>query len=1492
MSSPPPHPRVAPLPPADKPSIADVMALSPLQQGLYSLAGLTDSEAGADPYFIAMAADVDGDLDAGLLKSCAEAMLQRHPNVRVSFFQGNLSRPVAIVPATFELPWQHVVADADEAAALEAEARSRPFDLGRGPSIRFLLVQMPQRTWRLVVVAHHIVIDGWSLPVFVSELIGLYRAGGELTAIPPAPRPYRDYIGWLAARDAETSKQRWRTHLAGLDGPTLLTPALGGETVAGLPARTEVELDEKATSELIEAARSRGVTLSTLFQMAWATILSAFTDRSDVVFGVTVSGRPDELSGVEAMVGLFINTVPLRIRLDPMQRVGPQCLALQREAAELRDHGYLSHTDLRAAGGIGELYDTLLVYENFPPGGLVGSGEFDLGSAVIRPAALESLSHFPVTIAAHPTHGRLTVLVETLDGALGLLNPETLGQRVLAVVQRLLALWGRPMRELTVTLDGEVVTSAIVETDGTAGGFHNAVAAVAAERPDEIALSWDPATASGFGDRSTLSYREFDTAADRLAAGLQRRGVRTETPVPILLRRGPDYVVAMLAVLKAGGLIVPLDPGMPAERIREIIGQTGAELIIDDALLAEVTDAPDPGYRPAQVRPGQGAYIIFTSGTTGKPKGVIGTHSALLAYGADHVRNVLGPAQASLNRTLRIAHAWSFTFDAAWQPLVALLGGHRVHIIGDDVQRDAEALVATIGRFGLDMIDTTPSMFNQLRAAGLLAGVPLAVLALGGENIDTAAWQGIRAECERTGMRAHNCYGPTETTVEAVVAAIAENDQPCIGLPTDPMTAHVLDSWLRPLPAGVAGELYLTGGQLTRGYLGRAGETSGRFVADPVHPGARMYRTGDVVRRLAGGALQFLGRSDDQVKIRGFRVEPAEVAAALHRHPDVRHAHVAVRRHRSGPRLTAYVVTGVAGASEATGSVSVSELRRMLTSTLPRYLVPHHIIDVEAIPLTPHGKVDDAALAALDADRGAGRADEFAAPATDTERVLAEVLGELLEITAVDVDTDFLDLGLDSIVALSVVQAVRRRGVSLRARLMLECSSIRELAAAIDSDVGAELIEVDDTGPIPLLPAGHWLLAHGNPRRLASTEAIRLPGGVTRAQLDTLLRSVIDGHAALHSRLDRAAMTLVDHPVADILTEAAVSGDLTAAVAQHTDAAVQRLDPDRGAMFDAVWLHHDSGAEVLILTAHVLAMDPASWHIVLGELETGWHAVTAGRTPAAVREHTSLRQWSRLLGERALKLDTCDFWERQLAGADPEIGTRRVRPDTDRAADAVVSMTFVGRAVTAQVLAAPVPVPDVLAAATARALTAWRRRRGQDTPAPLLALETYGRADGVVAAELADDSRQIDTGDTVGLLSAIYPVRLHSDELRGVADELAAIPGDGIDYALLRYLRADTAERLGAHSDPQILLNYLGRMRQAPAGSALTLDRELLTQVSRIPEPDLAVRHEITLNVAMVDKDGSPVLGTQWRTLPDILSADDVATLQALWQDALREVIS
>src|ERR1700754_1269522 len=422
------------------PDIEDVMALSPLQEGLYSLTALaefTEGEPADDPYVIGMAADIYGALDVGLLRDCAAKMLIRHPNLRASFFSRGIARPVQIVPSRVELPWREITAAEQDIEALEAEERRRPFDLERLPAIRFLLIELPGAHWRLVITAHHIVIDGWSLPVFVNEMMILYGAGGDLAALPVAPRPYRDYIGWLASRDPEASQQVGRDPLPGRPGPTLLSASLGSADAAdgqqaGLPRTTELRLPPEVAERLVDGTRSRGITVNTLMQMAWALVLSRLTDTHDVVFGVTVSGRPPELAGVETMIGLFINTVPLRVQLDPAAGVGEQCRAVQRKAALLREHGYLGHAQLRALGGVGEMFDTLLVYENFPMDGLVAGGELTAGAASFRPSALESLSHFPIAIAAHMEGRELVVLIEVLDGALGASTAERLGRRVLA----------------------------------------------------------------------------------------------------------------------------------------------------------------------------------------------------------------------------------------------------------------------------------------------------------------------------------------------------------------------------------------------------------------------------------------------------------------------------------------------------------------------------------------------------------------------------------------------------------------------------------------------------------------------------------------------------------------------------------------------------------------------------------------------------------------------------------------------------------------------------------------------------------------------------------------------------------------------------------------------------------------------------------------------------------------------------------------------------
>lgn len=1480
-------------PSVEPPVIEDVLALSPLQRGLFSMAALSDGRDD-DPYTIAMAADVTGDLDPHLLRECAAELLDRHANLRASFVKGNLSRAVQVIPKRADLPWRHIaVSDDAELESVEGVERATPFTLDRGPVIRFLLIEAPQRK-RFVVTAHHILIDGWSLPLFMGELLTLYRAGGDVTALPEPPRAYRDYIGWLAGRDEEASRALWRRHLAGIDGPTLMTPALTSSAPApGRPRMTEVRLDAEATRHLAEAARSRGATMNTLIQMAWATILSVITDRSDVSFGVTVSGRPGELAGVERMVGLFINTVPLRVRLDPASATGEQCLALQREAAALRDHGYLSHSELRALGGIGELFDTLLVYENFPPGGLVGQTRFAANGATFVPSALESLSHFPVTIAAHLAGAELTVFVEVLDGALGAVRPDELGRRVLRTAQRLVDCWDAPLRSVGILLPGEHPSSSGAVEPVRVNGIHQRFAEIAGDRLGSVALTWH---ADGGG---ALTYRELDEAADRMAVALAEAGVGPETPAAVLLSRGPDYVVAMLGVLKAGGVIVPLDPTMPADRISDILEQSGVSVVVDDAFVAAVPVAePAPGYRPAEVTADRAAYIVFTSGTTGRPKGVVGTHGAVVAYAEDHAENVLRPAAARIGRPLCVGHAWSFTFDAAWQPMAALLDGHSVHLVDAESQRDAEALVHSIGRFGIDMLDTTPSMFAQLHDVGLLSTAPLAVLALGGEAVSPATWHLIGDECARTGMAAFNCYGPTETTVEAVVARIDGYQRPSIGAPTRTMRAYVLDAWLRPVPDGVAGELYLSGRQLTRGYLGRAAETAGRFVADPFTPGQRMYRTGDVVRRGIDGGLQFLGRMDHQVKIRGFRVEPGEIAAVLSGHPAVTDAHVVVDRRGAQTRLTAYVA--------ATNPATVAELRELMAKRLPRYMVPQRVVVLAELPLTAHGKIDEAALAALAVEDAPS-----AAPQTPTETVLVDLLSEVLGDDGIDVEADFLELGLDSIVALTLVQAARRRGIEMRARLMLECNNIRELATAVDS--GAQehapaAVADDRFGEVMPAPIMSWMYECGNFRRFTQNVLVSLPADITVARLEQILQALLDRHDMLRAILDDDGRLVTRRPgtvrVTDVLR--AVDAPADTALEAEVGAALDRIDPRSGALVQAVWFRQ--GPAVLALCVHHLATDVVSWYVILGALAQLDATLAAGHAPDPAAEYTTYREWTRRLHERSRTESVerrREYWVEQLAGPDPVLGRRLPDPRRDTWATLRSTDTLTDAATTRAILdrldGAGLEMRDFLLTALTLTLASWRIERGQPAHhGALVALEGHGREDVLVGDG-------VDTSATVGWFTSVYPVRLGAGEaaidvdtaahntaaartlLRAVVQQLADVPDRGLDYGLLRYTRCD--EALAAMTDPQVEFNYIGRYDlsagQTPQAWSLLTDEALNAQMPAAAEPDLPLRYTFDVISVVSGAADGPQLRTSWRWSTALSTQAEVDRLTALWQQAV-----
>ncbi|MGL6236524.1 MAG: amino acid adenylation domain-containing protein [Segniliparus sp.] len=1277
--------------------IDDVLALSPMQAGLFALAKL--AEGGVDLYTMQLVVDVEGPLDADRLRRSAQALLDRHPNLRASFWDRDLPKPVQIVPDRATLPWRERAASPEELDEIALAERREPFDLERGPALRLVLLALPGGRRRLIVTAHHILMDGWAMAVFFQELVALYQ-GQEL----PEPRPYRDYIGWLADQDHEAALRVWREHLAGA-APLML--AAGGERAGAVPEKTTLALDEAETERIAAWARSNGLTMSTVVQYAWAVLLGRLADRADVVFGSVVSGRPEAVAGVESMVGLFINTVPSRIRVDPARSALEQCAQLQRESAALRDVGHLSLSEVQRACGQGALFDTLFVYENAPLGDATAVVELADG-ARLRPVEMESLAHYPLAIVPLVHQGRLVVTAEAAPGALPV-DARQLVERLLSVVRQLPARADNSPDDLDVLLPGErqriLVASAVPGLPPERAGVAQLLWAQADKTPDAVALSW-----SG----GSLTYRELAQRAARIAGWLAMRGVGQESVVALRLPRSPEFVVAIFGVLAAGAAYVPVDPALPKARIESILRQAAPSLVLDEGVLG----FEGPAMEPVRVHPDQAAYVIFTSGSTGEPKGVVGTHRALVGYVRDHGERMLRPAQERLGRPLKIAHAWSLSFDASWQPLAGLLGGHAVHLFGEEEMRDAQRLAAGIAERGLDMIDTSPSMLSQLDLP------QLAVLALGGEALSPAQWERLAA---LPATAAHNCYGPTETTVEALVAAVAEHAEPVIGRPTRGMAAYVLDSGLRLVPDGVVGELYLSGEQLTRGYAANPGRTAERYVADPFLPGARMYRTGDLARRLSSGAVQCLGRADEQVKIRGHRIEIGEVEAALLALPQVRAAAVTAVARPNGHGVHASVAGGhgvhasVAGGLVLAACVVLRDgavpdgarLRAALAERLPGYMIPARIVVRDRLPLTANGKLDAAVLASLLAEWA--EAAEGEAPSTQAERLLAGLLAEQLGVRSVSADQDFFDLGVDSITAIALVGKARREGVRVTPRMIMRAGTVRALAAEAESAAVAHAC-ADPVEPAPLLPVGRWLVEFGGFRRFGQWQTVRLPAGITKEQLLVLLQLLVDSHPMLRSRLAEA--TLSPAPVGAVRADDVlrVGDDAT----REVRAALERLDPEAGSMLQAVWLPED---ERLVLVVHSLVVDPVSWQIILGELAQWWTELERGESPAPVVELTSYAQWSK-------EVSRSHTDEARPEPQEAPLGSRRLRPGQDTMAGARF-------AVRSSRTTAP---HDRLLAALRSALAQWR--------APVaVAVESHGRPD-----------EPWDASSTVGLFASISPL--------------------------------------------------------------------------------------------------------------------------------------
>nr|MDP9120616.1 amino acid adenylation domain-containing protein [Acidobacteriota bacterium] len=893
------------------PTLENVYLLSPMQQGLL-FHSLEAPEGGL--YVDQLVLELGGPLAVAPLAGALEHVVARHAALRTSFHWQELDKPLQVVHAGVSVPleredWRGVPTELRQ-ARLESFLgvdRRRGFELSTPPLLRLTLIELGPEAALLVWTYHHILLDAWSGTILMDDFLAAYQALLAGLAPPSSPvRPYSDYISWLRRRDGAAAEAFWRERLAGLSAPRPLPfaaphrapPAAAGE--APQHGERELALSAELTAALGAFARAHQLTVNTLVQGAWAMLLGRSGAGKDVVFGATVSGRPEDVPGVESMVGLFINTLPVRVRRPAGNELVPWLRTLQREQVEARAHEYTPLAEIQRWSGIpaGQpLFESVLVFENVPQG-RSRQPEQARTDSFLGDTRYVSRTNYPLILMAVPGERlrmRITYLRQRFD--------EVEIVRLLDHLAVLLAGFTvRPTPRLgTLPLLTEPERHGlVVEWNDTAADLpreatvQSLFEAVAARQPDAVAVE---------EDGRSETYGELNARANRLAHHLRRLGVGPEVPVGLCLERSADLVMAMAATLKAGGAYVPLDPGYPEERLEFIARDCGLEVVVA-APGAAVSVLPAryragavllPGSRhepapPAEERnpipragPENLAYVLYTSGSTGRPKGVAVPHHAVvrLALATGYIR--LTPADV-------VAQTASPAFDAAtfevWSGLIA---GARLAMVPRTAALEPRELLSRLKRSGVTTLWLTTAVFNQVVREEPAGFAALTHLLFGGEAADPHAV----AEVVRSGPPAHllQLYGPTEgttfSTFYRVLAARAEGLPVPIGLPLDNTRVHVLDPDLRPVPVGVVGELYVAGDGLARAYLRRPETTAERFLPDPfaLLPGERSYRTGDLVRRLPDGALEFVGRNDFQVKIRGFRVEPEEIEAALLAHP-------------------------------------------------------------------------------------------------------------------------------------------------------------------------------------------------------------------------------------------------------------------------------------------------------------------------------------------------------------------------------------------------------------------------------------------------------------------------------------------------------------------------------------------------------------------------------------------------------------------------------
>ncbi|AWM17149.1 non-ribosomal peptide synthetase [Bacillus inaquosorum] len=1011
-----------------QPEIQDIYPLSFMQEGML-FHSLYDEQSRA--YFEQASFTIHGQLDLERFQKSMDAVFERYEIFRTAFIYKNVAKPRQVV-----LKHRHCHVHFEDIShlnerdkehcteAFKEQDKSRGFDLQTDVLMRISILKWAPDRYVCIWSHHHILMDGWCLGIVIKDFLYIYQelGKGRLPDLPPV-QPYGTYIKWLMQQDREEAAEYWKKRLQHFEKATPL-PKRTDQMPDGTLEQITFSIPEKETSELQKIAAASGATLNTVFQALWGIMLQKFNRCGDAVFGSVISGRPSELKDVENMVGLFINTIPIRVQSDSLS-FSDLVSRMQKDMTEAEAYSYFPLYDIQAQSALKqELIDHIIVFENTPTQqeieGLNQAGSFDFS---VKDFEMEEVTNYSCSVKVIP--GRtLYVRIHFHTGAYQPSMMSEIKDYLQHMVSDVISDPSLPVSKMTL-LDENKTRKIVSQNNGavsvspeapTLHGLFERQAAVTPERP-----------AIRFSGGS-LTYAELDMYARRLATRLAARGVTKESIVGVLSERSPEMLIAVLAVLKAGGAYLPLDPAYPKERLSYMLKDSGAALLlaqpgcsapsfsgemleVDMASLAS-EEAESHVFAPADS--GSLAYVIYTSGSTGQPKGVAVEHRQAVSFLTGMQR------QFPLQEDDIVMVKTSFSFDASvWQLFWWSLSGASAYLLPPGWEKDPALIVKAIHQEKVTTAHFIPAMLNsfldQAEMKALGDGTSLKRVFAGGEPL--APHVAARFASLLPQVSLIHGYGPTEATVDAAFYVLdPERDRDRlripIGKPVPGARLYVLDPHLAVQPCGVAGELYIAGSGVARGYLNRPALTEERFLEDPFYPGERMYKTGDLARWLPDGHVEFLGRLDDQVKIRGYRIELGEIEAALRSIEGVREAAVTVRTDSGEPELCAY-----------TEGLRRNEVRTQLERLLPSYMIPAHIIEMEQWPVTPSGKLD---RNALPAPGGAADEEAYTAPRNVTEMKLAQLWEDVLKNGPVGIHDNFFDRGGHSLKATALVSRIAK----------------------------------------------------------------------------------------------------------------------------------------------------------------------------------------------------------------------------------------------------------------------------------------------------------------------------------------------------------------------------------------------------------------------------------------------------------------------------------